>query len=119
MLQTPNFTRRFKQEAAAAANLQSPYIVNVYDWGQDDGTYYIVMEYVRGSDLKTAIQQRGAVNQRKAAEIGSAGLPGAFRRPRPGHHPPRHQTAEHHGPARRQREGHGLRHRPREELDER
>lgn len=67
----PSFTQRFKQEAAAAANLQSPYIVNVYDWGQDDGTYYIVMEFVRGSDLKTAINERGAINQRKAAEIGS------------------------------------------------
>ena len=44
-----SFTQRFKQEAASAANLQSPYIVNVYDWGQDEGTYYIVMEYVRGS----------------------------------------------------------------------
>ncbi len=67
----PSFTQRFRQEAAAAANLQSPYIVNVYDWGQDDSTYYIVMEFVRGSDLKTAIQQRGAINQRKAAEIGT------------------------------------------------
>ncbi len=67
----PQFTQRFRQEAAAAANLQSPYIVNVYDWGHDDDTYYIVMEFVRGSDLKTAIQQRGAINQRKAAEIGS------------------------------------------------
>lgn len=66
-----NFTKRFKQEAAAAANLQSPYIVNIYDWGQDDGTYYIVMEYVRGSDLKTAINERGAINQRKSAEIAS------------------------------------------------
>ncbi len=66
----PNFTQRFRQEAAAAANLQSPYIVNVYDWGTDDETYYIVMEFVRGSDLKTAIQQRGAINQRKVAEIG-------------------------------------------------
>lgn len=67
----PNFTQRFKQEAAAAANLQSPYIVNVYDWGQDEGTYYIVMEFVRGSDLKTAIIERGVINQRKVAEIGS------------------------------------------------
>lgn len=66
-----SFTHRFRQEAAAAANLQSPYIVNVYDWGQDSGTYYIVMEYVRGSDLKTAIKERGAINQRKVAEIGS------------------------------------------------
>lgn len=67
----PAFTQRFRQEAAAAANLQSPYIVNVYDWGQDQGIYYIVMEYVRGSDLKTAIKERGAINQRKVAEIGS------------------------------------------------
>ncbi|MDO4400559.1 MAG: Stk1 family PASTA domain-containing Ser/Thr kinase [Coriobacteriia bacterium] len=66
-----DFTRRFRQEAASAANLQSPYIVNVYDWGQDEGTYYIVMEYVRGGDLKTAIRERGAINQRKVAEIAS------------------------------------------------
>ncbi|MCL1798716.1 MAG: Stk1 family PASTA domain-containing Ser/Thr kinase [Eggerthellaceae bacterium] len=66
-----NFTQRFKQEAAAAANLQSPYVVNVYDWGQDEGVYYIVMEYVRGSDLKTAINERGSINQRKVAEIGA------------------------------------------------
>ncbi|WP_276915135.1 Stk1 family PASTA domain-containing Ser/Thr kinase [Parvibacter caecicola] len=66
-----DFTRRFRQEAASAANLQSPYIVNVYDWGQDGQTYFIVMEFVRGSDLKTAIQQRGAINQRKVAEIGA------------------------------------------------
>jgi serine/threonine-protein kinase len=67
------FAARFKQEAQSAANLQSPYIVNIYDWGQDstDNAYFIVMEYVRGTDLKTAIQQRGAINQRKVAEIGS------------------------------------------------
>ena len=67
----PSFTERFRQEAASAANLQSPYIVNIYDWGQDGGTYYIVMEYVRGGDLKTGIKERGAINQRKVAEIGS------------------------------------------------
>ncbi|MDR1421818.1 MAG: Stk1 family PASTA domain-containing Ser/Thr kinase [Coriobacteriales bacterium] len=69
----PTFAARFKQEAQAAANLQSPYIVNIYDWGHDDtdNTYFIVMEFVRGTDLKTAIQQRGVINQRKAAEIAS------------------------------------------------
>ncbi|MDO4182077.1 MAG: Stk1 family PASTA domain-containing Ser/Thr kinase [Coriobacteriia bacterium] len=65
------FTKRFRQEAASAANLQSPYIVNIYDWGQDGGQYYIVMEFVRGADLKTGVSQRGAINQRKVAEIGS------------------------------------------------
>ncbi len=78
----PTFAARFRQEAQAAANLQSPYIVNIYDWGQDEDTYYIAMEYVRGIDLKTAIERRGAINQRKVAEIGSqvcAGLAVAHR----------------------------------------
>lgn len=65
-----NFAARFRQEAQAAANLQSPYIVNIYDWGQDDETYYIVMEYVRGQDLKTIIQQQGALPSKKVADIG-------------------------------------------------
>jgi len=67
------FAIRFRQEAQAAANLQSPYIVNIYDWGYEEmsQTYYIVMEYVRGTDLKTAVTQRGAINPRKVAEIGS------------------------------------------------
>lgn len=65
------FAARFRQEAQAAANLTSPYIVNIYDWGQDDGMYYIVMEYVRGTDLKSAIQSRGSIHPRKVAEIGS------------------------------------------------
>lgn len=67
----PTFTQRFRQEAASAAKLQSPYIVSIYDWGLDDDTYYIVMEFLRGTDLKTAIKERGTINQRKAAEIGS------------------------------------------------
>jgi beta-lactam-binding protein with PASTA domain len=67
----PTFARRFRQEAQAAANLSSPYIVSIYDWGLDGETYYIVMEYVRGVDLKTAITQRGAIDQRKVAQIAS------------------------------------------------
>ena len=66
----PTFTKRFRQEAASAANLQSPYIVSIYDWGLDGETYYIVMEFLRGTELKTAIKERCAINQRKAAEIG-------------------------------------------------
>lgn len=67
----PQFAERFRQEAAAAANLQSPYIVNVYDWGREGEIYYIVMEYVRGSDLKAAIKERGPIKQKKLAEIGA------------------------------------------------
>ncbi|NTW29465.1 MAG: Stk1 family PASTA domain-containing Ser/Thr kinase [Coriobacteriia bacterium] len=67
----PAFAARFRQEAQAAANLVSPYIVNMYDWGQDGNTYYIVMEYVRGNDLKSLIQQRGALSAEKVADIGA------------------------------------------------
>ena len=67
----PAFTARFRQEAQAAANLSSPYIVNIYDWGQEHNTYYIVMELVRGTDLKTIIRERGPLPSKEAAEIGA------------------------------------------------
>ena len=67
----PSFAARFKQEAQAAAALQSPYIVQVYDWGKDDDTYYIVMEYLRGTDLKSGIRKHGALDCKKVAQIGS------------------------------------------------
>lgn len=67
----PNFAARFRQEAQAAANLQSPYIVNIYDWGQENSTYYIVMEYVRGTDLKTMIKEKGALPSKQVADIGA------------------------------------------------
>ncbi|MDM8299322.1 Stk1 family PASTA domain-containing Ser/Thr kinase [Collinsella tanakaei] len=67
----PTFAARFKQEAQAAAGLQSPYIVGVYDWGKDGDTYYIVMEYLRGTDLKSGIRSHGALDPKKVAQIGS------------------------------------------------
>lgn len=67
----PSFAARFKQEAQAAAALQSPYIVSVYDWGKDGDTYYIVMEYLRGTDLKSGIRRHGALDCKKVAQIGS------------------------------------------------
>ena len=66
-----SFAARFKQEAQAAAALQSPYIVSVYDWGKDSDTYYIVMEYLRGTDLKSGIRRHGALDCKKVAQIGS------------------------------------------------
>ncbi len=67
----PAFASRFRQEAQAAANLQSPNIVNMYDWGADGDTYYIVMEYVRGTDLKSIILDKGALPSKKVADIGA------------------------------------------------
>ena len=67
----PSFAARFKQEAQAAAALQSPYIVSVYDWGKDGDTYYIIMEYLRGTDLKSGIRKHGALDCKKVAQIGS------------------------------------------------
>lgn len=65
------FAARFKQEAQAAAGLSSPYIVGVYDWGKDGDTYYIVMEYLRGTDLKSGVRSHGALDPKKVAQIGS------------------------------------------------
>ena len=67
----PSFAARFRKEAQSAANLVSPNIVNIYDWGADGETYYIVMEYVRGSDLKSIIQEKGALPSKKVADIGA------------------------------------------------
>ena len=67
----PDFVQRFRHEASAAANLSHPSIVNIYDYGVEDGTYYIVMEYVRGTDLKAVIEQKGALPSIKVAEFGA------------------------------------------------
>ena len=64
------FVRRFKQEAQAVAKLSHPNIVSVYDVGQeDDGLYYIVMEYINGPTLKELIKQKGRIAPEKAIDI--------------------------------------------------
>ena len=55
----------------AAANLSHPNIVNIYDWGRDGEAYYIVMEFVAGTDLKTLVTERGPLDPAKAAEYAS------------------------------------------------
>ncbi len=55
----PKFVRRFQVEAKAASALQHPNIVQVYDYGQTDGNYYIVMELVEGTDLRRYLHSRG------------------------------------------------------------
>ncbi len=78
----PTFVERFRREAQAAANLNHPSIVAVYDWGKHDNTYFIVMEYVEGRSLAEVIRQEGTLHPDRAAEIATdvaAGLSFAHR----------------------------------------
>jgi serine/threonine-protein kinase len=63
------FVQRFRREATAAANLNHPNVVAIYDWGQQHGTYYIVMEYVEGRPLSDIIRSEGPLHPNRAAEI--------------------------------------------------
>ncbi|QJW47137.1 Stk1 family PASTA domain-containing Ser/Thr kinase [bacterium BFN5] len=63
------FVTRFRREAQAAAKLSHPNIVNMYDVGCDDETYYIVMEYISGETLKEKIQANGPLPVELAIRI--------------------------------------------------
>jgi serine/threonine-protein kinase len=65
------FVKRFRREAQAAANLTHPNIVGIYDWGQVDTTYFIVMELVEGRSLRDVLKSEGALLPRRAVEIAS------------------------------------------------
>jgi tRNA A-37 threonylcarbamoyl transferase component Bud32 len=65
----PSFLARFQQEARAAARLDHPNVVTVYDVGQDDDLHYIVMEYVEGTDLKTLVRREGRLSVGRAVDI--------------------------------------------------
>ena len=66
----PSFVERFRREALAAARLNHPRIVRVYDSGQDSGTYFIVMEYIEGQTLSKVLKQEGALTMPTALRIG-------------------------------------------------
>ncbi len=63
------FIRKFKSEAQAAAGLTHPNIVNVYDVGDDEGVYYIVMELIEGITLKDYISKKGKLSIKEATSI--------------------------------------------------
>jgi len=65
----PVFIQRFRQEAQSAGNLSQSNVVNVYDWGIEGDTYYLVMEYVEGHDLKDVILSGGPLLPERAVEI--------------------------------------------------
>jgi serine/threonine-protein kinase len=65
----PGFVERFRREAQAAAGLQHPNVVGVYDRGGYDGTYYIAMEYVPGRTLKQVIREQAPLDPVRAIDI--------------------------------------------------
>jgi serine/threonine-protein kinase len=65
----PSFVARFRREAQAAANLNHPNIVGVYDWGKERGTYYIVMEFVDGQTVSEILRNEGPIEPKRAAGI--------------------------------------------------
>ena len=65
----PKFVRRFQREALSASSLSHPNIVEVYDVGEDDGQYYIVMEYCPGKTLKQLLKKRGSLTITEVVDI--------------------------------------------------
>ncbi len=64
-----NFVTKFRSEAHAAAGLEHPNIVNIYDVGSENGMYYIVMECVEGITLKDYIEKKGQLTYKEAVSI--------------------------------------------------
>lgn len=63
------FVRRFQREALSASSLSHPNIVEMYDVGEDNGLYYIIMEYVEGKTLKQLLKKRGTLTLSEAIDI--------------------------------------------------
>ena len=63
------FVERFRREARAAANLNHPNIVGVYDWGAVDGIYYMVMEHVAGVSARELLNAEGLLAPAQAADV--------------------------------------------------
>jgi serine/threonine-protein kinase len=65
----PSFIDRFRREARSAATLSHPNIVGVHDWGETQGTYFMVMEFVRGVNLRAILMRHGALQPGNAVQI--------------------------------------------------
>ena len=68
--QDEEFVERFRREASAAAGLQHPNVVGVFDRGKHDGTYYIAMEYLQGRTLKEIVATEAPLDQARVVDLG-------------------------------------------------
>jgi eukaryotic-like serine/threonine-protein kinase len=68
--QDQEFVERFRREASAAAGLQHPNVVNVFDRGRHDGTYYIAMEHLAGRTLKEIVESEAPLAQERVIDFG-------------------------------------------------
>jgi eukaryotic-like serine/threonine-protein kinase len=68
--QDEEFVERFRREASAAAGLQHPNVVGVFDRGRHDGTYYIAMEYLPGRTLKDIVATEAPLDQVRVVDLG-------------------------------------------------
>jgi predicted Ser/Thr protein kinase len=67
----PRFVERFRREARAVASLSHPNMVAVFDYGEDEDNYFIVMEYVEGRDLARVLREEGPFSPDRAVHVGS------------------------------------------------
>lgn len=69
LIEDPSFQASFLREARAAANLSHPNIVTIFDFGHDGQRYFLVMEYIPGTDLKTLIRRKGQLEILEAVDL--------------------------------------------------
>jgi beta-lactam-binding protein with PASTA domain len=74
LAQDPGFIERFRREARSAGMLSHPNIVAVHDWGETGDTYFMVMEFIRGPNLRTVLMKTGPLAPAQAVEVASQTL---------------------------------------------
>ena len=95
----PRYLERFRIEATAAARIEHPNVVAVHDFGEVDGSPYLVMQWVEGVDLQRLVEREGALEPGRALSAAGSDRQGAGRGPCEGSRAPRRQAEQH--PSRR------------------
>ena len=107
------FALRFRDEAVHSAALLHTNIATLFDYGEDDGLAFLVMELVKGEPLSLLLKRRAPLDPAEVRSLDRTGRPGPRRRPRGPRDPPRREAGQHPGAPGRAGEAHRLRDRPR------